>query len=402
MLPETWKAAFSAGRSFRVEGTYEKKQITKAQLHRFASRPRKYYRKTLPPPPKNHWDIRTHELGAQFKQAELDHLQSHKEMGSWQEGDRSLAIGKQVLDCMWVYAYKFNKHGALQKCKARLVVRGDQEKRSLHEDTYAATLAGKSFRVLMAIATRFDLELLQYDAVNAFVNADLNEEKFMELPPGYRKPGKLLSLKKALYGLRKSPVLWQRELSRTLESLGFAPVKHEPCCFSHNGIFVFFYVDDIVIAFRKSKEEAVQRFVEQLKARYKLTGGHELQWFLGMEIIRDRQRRRLWLSQASYIDKIALLAESTPPHTTPMGGEELLPRPGGGQRQRFNTESINTREKSDHPLCSHYYQTRHRLCSFKALSILDESQRKPPTSSRPSAPLPQAYSRSRPRVRWGR
>lgn len=79
-----------------------------------------------------------------------------------------------------------------------MVVRGDQENRSLHEDSYAATLAGKSFRVLMVIAARFDLELLQYDAVNAFVNADLNEEKFIKLPWGYRESGKALGLKKAL------------------------------------------------------------------------------------------------------------------------------------------------------------------------------------------------------------
>jgi hypothetical protein len=34
----------------------------------------------------------------------------------------------------------------------------------------------------MTIAARFDLELLQYDAVNAFVNADLDEDVYMELP----------------------------------------------------------------------------------------------------------------------------------------------------------------------------------------------------------------------------
>ena len=36
-----------------------------------------------------------------------------------------------------------------------------------------ATLAARSFRVFIAIAARFDLELIQYDVVNAFVNANL-------------------------------------------------------------------------------------------------------------------------------------------------------------------------------------------------------------------------------------
>ena len=32
VLPETWKGAFSAGRNFKLEGTYEKKNVTKTQL----------------------------------------------------------------------------------------------------------------------------------------------------------------------------------------------------------------------------------------------------------------------------------------------------------------------------------------------------------------------------------
>ena len=67
---------------------------------------------------------------------------------------------EQVLDCMWVYTYKYNKAGWLEKCKARLVVRGDQQMRVNEADTYAATLAGRSFKALLAIATRFDLEMI--------------------------------------------------------------------------------------------------------------------------------------------------------------------------------------------------------------------------------------------------
>ena len=59
----------------------------------------------------------------------------------------------------------------------------------------------------MAIAVRFDLDLIQYDIVNAFVNADLNQEIFMRMPPGYRTSGKILLLQKALYRLREAPLL---------------------------------------------------------------------------------------------------------------------------------------------------------------------------------------------------
>jgi hypothetical protein len=62
------------------------------------------------------------------------------------------AMKSFILDCMWVYVYKFNKHRYLKKCKAQLVVRGDQQAKSAQENTYISTLAGRLFRSLMAIA----------------------------------------------------------------------------------------------------------------------------------------------------------------------------------------------------------------------------------------------------------
>jgi uncharacterized protein (DUF1330 family) len=130
-------------------------------------------------------------------------------MCSWIEVPRQSqqAQGQQILDCKWVYTYKLHKDSSFKKCKARIVVRGDQQ-RPTEQETYAATLAARSFRILMAIAARFDLELIQYDAVNAFVNAKLEDTVFMQMPPGYKTPGKILRLNKALYGLRQSPLLW--------------------------------------------------------------------------------------------------------------------------------------------------------------------------------------------------
>ena len=142
-------------------------------------------------------------MGHLFEQTELEHLKSHEIMKSWLEiSSRDPQVkGHKVLDCKWVYVYKFDKHGRFLKTKARLVVRGDQQAKSLTESTYAATLAGRSFRTLIAIAARFDLELIQYDAVNAFVNATLEEDVFMKMPPGYRRTGMILKLNKVLYGL---------------------------------------------------------------------------------------------------------------------------------------------------------------------------------------------------------
>lgn len=301
----------------------------------------RYHRKNLPPAPSSHGSLKDHRFEAEFKQAQKDHLESHKQMGSWSEmSSRDPRVrSSEILDCMWVFTYKFDKHGYLQKCKARLVVRGDQQQKSSTDDTYAATLAGTSFRTLLAMAARYDLELLQYDAVNAFVNASLQSDVFMKLPPGFRKghkEGRVLKLHKALYGLRIAPLLWQMELGNTLRTLGAEPIPNEPCCYQKNGVFIFFYVDDMVVAFKKEDEDNALQIVKSLQQKYKLTGGNELQWFLGMEIIRDRSAKLIWITQVMYLEKIYELRTANTQNGSPMTKEELFPYNDTASKQITN------------------------------------------------------------------
>lgn len=119
------------------------------------------------------------------------------------------------LPLTWVFKYKYDKHGFLTKFRARICVRGDLQPPS-EKDTYAATLAAKSFRILMALAARWDLQLKQLDAVNAFPNSPLDEEVYVELPDGFKQPGMIGRLLRALYGLRRSPMLWPIRLRTAL------------------------------------------------------------------------------------------------------------------------------------------------------------------------------------------
>jgi hypothetical protein len=71
----------------------------------------------------------------------------------------------------------------------------------------ATTLASTTFCTLMAITACFDLETRQLDVINAFVNCDLDKVVYIRLLPGFEKPGKILLLRKALYRLRRLPLL---------------------------------------------------------------------------------------------------------------------------------------------------------------------------------------------------
>ena len=82
--------------------------------------------------------------------------------------------------------------------KSRLCVRGDLQPYN-DKDTCAATLAARNFRVLCAITAKFDLEARSLDAINAFTNANLDEEIYVCFPEGFKKPGFVLRLAKALY-----------------------------------------------------------------------------------------------------------------------------------------------------------------------------------------------------------
>ena len=72
-------------------------------------------------------DLKNHSFKAEFRKTQTDHLESHCQLQSFFETDQRHARGQQVLHCMWVFIYKTDKHGFLQKCKTHLVVCGNQQ-----------------------------------------------------------------------------------------------------------------------------------------------------------------------------------------------------------------------------------------------------------------------------------
>ena len=57
-------------------------------------------------------------------------------------------------------------------------------------------LAITSLCILLAVAAKFDLEILQLDAMNTFVHENLDETVFMKMPLGYVQSSKVLKLNK--------------------------------------------------------------------------------------------------------------------------------------------------------------------------------------------------------------
>lgn len=195
----------------------------KTYLYTFAAETSKYsmaaniprvHQSQLPPPPKNFRALDKHIFDRQFKQALAKEWESLQQKGYFRRTHLTKATAdSEVLPLMWVFTYKTSEEGYLASFKVRLVVRGDLQEPL--ENTYAATLAIRNFRALIAIANYFDLELKQYDVPTAFLNAKLNRKLFVETPDGLRNSeGEILEVLLALYGLKESPLLWYEELKK--------------------------------------------------------------------------------------------------------------------------------------------------------------------------------------------
>jgi hypothetical protein len=257
-------------------------------------------------------------------------------------------VDHEVLPLMWVFDYKLDFNGYLIRHKARICVRGDLQPMSERE-TYAATVKMKIFRFILALTAAFDLDTWHADVTNAFLNSLLDEEVYCKLPDGFTQAGKCIKLLRALYGLRRAPRLWQQELSDFLGTQGLRQVKEESCLFTNDdGIFLLFYVDDILMVSRKDRASQALRIRNALLARYELKELGELKWYLGIRIIRDRTQGKLWMCQDSYIEKIAhrYHLEFRKHPSTPMTIEPMLPNSQQATHQQIlayqgKTGSIN-------------------------------------------------------------
>jgi hypothetical protein len=298
---------------------------------------RKVHRTDLPAAPKFWNQLRTHPHRVGFQAAATKEITDLRKQETFTSVLDS-SVRSFVIPLMWVFTYKFDDNGYLVKYKARLVVRGDLQRYSIHDETYAATLASKTFRALMAITAYFDLDTEQLDAINAFTNSRIDEEVYVRCADGYEEQGKCWKLNRALYGLRRSPLLWFRDFSETLTGLGLVRIPEAQCLFVSPKIMVFFYVDDICILSHPNHKAEATEFRTKLMEAYEFREIGELQWFLGIRIIRDRTQKILWLCQDSYIDKITTTygASSTRSVRTPMVNDNLTPYDGQADKQQIH------------------------------------------------------------------
>ena len=127
--------------------------------------------------------------------------------GTWEIVDRQ--EGKKPVGSWWIYTVKHKLDGTLDRYKARLVAKGYTQTYVIdYEETFAPVAKINIVRILLSLTTHTGWELQQFDVKNAFLHGNLEEEVYMEIPPGFGPTygsNKVRQLRKALYGLKQSP-----------------------------------------------------------------------------------------------------------------------------------------------------------------------------------------------------
>ncbi|CAA7049382.1 unnamed protein product [Microthlaspi erraticum] len=132
----------------------------------------------------------------------------------------------------------------------------------------------------------------------------------MTQPEGFNVPGKedyVCKLNKSLYGLKQSPRQWYKKFDSYMITLGYTRSPYD-CCVYYNKlkdesyIYLILYVDDMLVAAKSMCD--IQKLKGLLSAEFDMKDLGAAKKILGMEILRDRKQKKLFLSQKSYIQKV--------------------------------------------------------------------------------------------------
>lgn len=209
--------------------------------------------------------------------------------------------GVTPIPVKWVFKVKRDSAGNVERFKARLVAKGFRQREGIdYEEVFAPVSKYVTVRTMLALAATNDLEIHQLDIKTAFLYGELEEDVWVEQPPGYETGDGNLAchLHKSLYGLKQAPRAWHGKLSQELEALDFKPSTADPALFikaSTPKVYLLTYVDDILII--TGDMTAMAEIKAKIQAAFEARDLGPASFFLGMDIHRDRKARSITLGQ---------------------------------------------------------------------------------------------------------
>ena len=183
--------------------------------------------------------------------AVLEEIESFKRLGVYEEVPKGEATSPP-LPARLVLVTKPKIHGGPARKKARIVICGNFQ--DVHPDEFTAskTPSYPALRMALSVASHMGWPVECWDVSTAFLYARLFGDRDTDLGGNeiYVRPPRILvetkvveegvvwKIKKALYGLRTSPIAWETERDNTLKSLQWVhedvsyrllPCQGSPC-----------------------------------------------------------------------------------------------------------------------------------------------------------------------------
>jgi hypothetical protein len=289
------------------------------------------------PIPHSHKDAAKSAYAMYWQAVEDDELMSLRLHGTWKEiPRRSVPRSHRVISCRWVYTAKADADGNVARFKARLVIHGFRQRHGVDfDETYAPVVRFDSIRAILYYAVRRGWQVLQFDVKTAFLHGNLDEQVFMELPPGRRGDGTTVCrLVKSLYGLKQAPRVWNQTLHRALVDADYRRLDTDSGLYTRqvgDDIVskVSVYVDDLLVM---GADNVLQDVVTALRRQFELTDLGPVRFLLGIEICINRKERTIFMSQGAYTSKILQRFHMDQCHgvATPESKAESLVQPKAG------------------------------------------------------------------------
>lgn len=238
-----------------------------------------------------------------WKEAIQKEYDSMLKNGTWETSD--LPAGRKPLNLKWVFKKKYLQSGELDKYKARLVAKGYHQKPGIdYDETFSPVVRYETVRFLIAMATKYDLEIFQMDAVTAFLQGELTEEIYINQPEGFHQiKGKVLKLKKSIYGLKQSSRVWNKKLDNVFKKMGLNQSKADSCLYykiiGGKMFLLTVYVDDLIIF--TNDLDFMESFKINLMSFFDMKDLGKASSFLGICLTRNKKTGTIAIDQEKYI-----------------------------------------------------------------------------------------------------